>query len=694
MTPTTRSLMLFRLISIALLVVLTFSGSIFGQDPEIIVSIDDTSMYYNDGQGMFTISLSNLEDTVAGFSLWFLLGNPDYINFSTIDTTVVDTTYWYCINWDGEDCLEYIPVFYPHIYDSISIDTNYVDRSNVDTSGTLTSGWQYLTSRSISGMGTDLKTAGIANMPPLPIKTGIIPQDDGLLFKVPFDILQEPLEVESFTSNIIFNVQPEYSGFSDPSGNLIGLTFDTLIDTSLFRCNQWVGDECLDWQQVAVPPYDSMTIDTGVVPNYDPSIVEFQNGTITIIPEIIPDLELFVTVNDVTVDPNDGEGMLTIQLSNIVDSIAGFELFFELSHPDAINFMLDTSSLSIDTTYWQCLNWIGSDCIESLQVNSLDPYDWIILDTIVFHGVIDTTNTLLSDWQYIESRSYSSSGPNLRVVGISDMVGPPYQPGFGPQENGTLIKIPFEIVGNPTPTEEFYVDVHINRMLDNFGFATPQGELIGISYDTTMDTAYYICLQWAGDECLSWQRVSEPPYDSMYVYQDVIVPYFDTNKVKIQDGIVTILPGCAPIIPGDVDDNGIYDISDLSVLIDFVLNGGPPLLAPRNADVDGNCSINWDDVNLLTDGGPFTDCACLDPEWVCCIGLTGNANYDRYDNAYVNDLTFLVNYIFKGGPPPPCIGETLINPYTDNTIPLVSDLTHMVNYIFKGGEDPDICLGQ
>jgi len=104
--------------------------------------------------------------------------------------------------------------------------------------------------------------------------------------------------------------------------------------------------------------------------------------------------------------------------------------------------------------------------------------------------------------------------------------------------------------------------------------------------------------------------------------------------------------------------------------------------------------INWNDVNLLTSNGPYADCSCPDPSWVCCRGLTGNINYDRDDDVLIDDLTFLVNYLFKSGPEPYCIEETLTNPYTDNTTPLVSDLVHLVDYLLKGGELPDICLGQ
>jgi len=73
----------------------------------------------------------------------------------------------------------------------------------------------------------------------------------------------------------------------------------------------------------------------------------------------------------------------------------------------------------------------------------------------------------------------------------------------------------------------------------------------------------------------------------------------------------------------------------------------------------------------------------------CCV-VRGDVVVP-YDNlVLVNDLTFLVNYIFKSGPAPQCLeaGDAAI-PLDGLT--LVNDLVWLVNYIFKGGPPPPPC---
>ncbi len=52
----------------------------------------------------------------------------------------------------------------------------------------------------------------------------------------------------------------------------------------------------------------------------------------------------------------------------------------------------------------------------------------------------------------------------------------------------------------------------------------------------------------------------------------------------------------------------------------------------------------------------------------------------------VADLTYLVNYLFKSGPPPPIIEAADVDGSGDVN---VADLTYLVNYLFKGGPAPN-----
>ncbi|HXV98538.1 MAG TPA: hypothetical protein VEC93_08950 [Anaerolineae bacterium] len=72
----------------------------------------------------------------------------------------------------------------------------------------------------------------------------------------------------------------------------------------------------------------------------------------------------------------------------------------------------------------------------------------------------------------------------------------------------------------------------------------------------------------------------------------------------------------------------------------------------------------------------------------CCEGITGDVNNDGKDNGLL-DLTFIVDRIFRAGPPPACPGEGDLD---GNGSPMqVTDLTAIVDRIFRGGPLPKPC---
>jgi len=73
----------------------------------------------------------------------------------------------------------------------------------------------------------------------------------------------------------------------------------------------------------------------------------------------------------------------------------------------------------------------------------------------------------------------------------------------------------------------------------------------------------------------------------------------------------------------------------------------------------------------------------------CCIPpLRGDMNYDGAD-ANILDLTFAVDRIFRGGPPPQCAEEG--DPNADQAVCNILDLTYLVDRIFRGGPAPRPC---
>ena len=72
----------------------------------------------------------------------------------------------------------------------------------------------------------------------------------------------------------------------------------------------------------------------------------------------------------------------------------------------------------------------------------------------------------------------------------------------------------------------------------------------------------------------------------------------------------------------------------------------------------------------------------------CCVGGRGDVNGDGTD-ANILDLTYLVDRIFRGGPPADCDDEADLN--GDGTPANILDLTFLVDRIFRGGSPPGGC---
>jgi len=77
----------------------------------------------------------------------------------------------------------------------------------------------------------------------------------------------------------------------------------------------------------------------------------------------------------------------------------------------------------------------------------------------------------------------------------------------------------------------------------------------------------------------------------------------------------------------------------------------------------------------------------------CCVKRGNVDGMGEVGNSVnVSDLTYLVGYLFQGGPEPPCHDEGNVDGLgaTGNDIN-VSDLTYLVGYLFQGGPEPPPC---
>jgi len=319
--------------------------------------------------------------------------------------------------------------------------------------------------------------------------------------------------------------------------------------------------------------------------------------------------ELFVEVGDTTAAPGATNTVISIFLSNYQDTVAGFNVWVQLDRPDIMIFQVDTQTV-IDTSYWKCVTYAGPDCVDSIAGTPSD-YDFTYIGPkdVVF-GNFDTTGTLCSGWESVDARSLSGFGYDLNIVGVANLPAPPIKTGIGPQAGGVLVKILADVYDVPDTLTDRDVGIIVNHeFIDHFSFSRPDGSTIGLTDSVVFDTSYYVCTGWAGDVCLYWQKVSTPPADSIAIVEDT-VSVINTSTVFINNGSLSVLGG----VCGDIDGNGSSEanVSDLTYLVAFLFQGGPP----------------------------------PSPLW------TGNIDCSTGDEPNVSDLTYLVAYLFQGGPAP------------------------------------------
>jgi hypothetical protein len=237
---------------------------------------------------------------------------------------------------------------------------------------------------------------------------------------------------------------------------------------------------------------------------------------------------------------------------------------------------------------------------------------WIRLNTPDICSLrtdIVTAGTLIEGFEYVDARSVGQDGNDLRVTGISSIFGLPTP--ISPQAGDTPLYKFFLDVREPATvfmTDEAVLEV-MTEPSEFFVFSDPEGNPIGHYTDSIVDTAFYRCMAWVGEECADWQRVSLPPYDTITV-DTIGITVLDTAEVHVFDGLVRV-----PELPcGDFNgDNGV-DLSDLIGLVNYLFQGGDPLPSRWAANVNGSVDGNVDlsdliyMVGYLLLGGPPLQC--------------------------------------------------------------------------------------
>ena len=111
-----------------------------------------------------------------------------------------------------------------------------------------------------------------------------------------------------------------------------------------------------------------------------------------------------------------------------------------------------------------------------------------------------------------------------------------------------------------------------------------------------------------------------------------------------------------------------------------------------NVDYNLKGSLRQTSIGLSTSADYINESGFWPYIWSlgpCCMGIRGNVNGDHKEQVNVLDQTFLVDFIFRAGPPATCNEEADVN--GDGTPSNIADLTYLVDFIFRGGPAPPVC---
>jgi PKD repeat protein len=197
-----------------------------------------------------------------------------------------------------------------------------------------------------------------------------------------------------------------------------------------------------------------------------------------------------------------------------------------------------------------------------------------------------------------------------------------------------------------------------------------------ITYDNTSGTVpLHINFQdnsnppFVADSCL-WDFGDGSTSDQMYVSSHT---YYNPGQYSVT---LTVGKDC-----GVMDDTTkdcfitVYDSSGF-----FPDQGGDGVGEPCD-----NCPDVYNPTQEDGDGDGIGD-ACDQ----CCLGIRGNVNGDAGDQVNVADMTYLVDFLFRGGLAPLCMEEANVNGDPGEQVN-VADLTYLVDFLFTSGPPPPSC---
>ncbi|MBK7092296.1 MAG: dockerin type I repeat-containing protein [bacterium] len=279
-------------------------------------------------------------------------------------------------------------------------------------------------------------------------------------------------------------------------------------------------------------------------------------------------LELVCQVASVTTALSNNSITIPVNVSNITDSIAGFQLWINISEPSLVKFKSDS------------IRFPGTD-------------------SAIYFAKFDTVGTRIKGWEYIQARILDGPvGALINIIGTADNGGAPIKPPLNPG-SGTFLRLFAETKGalGDSICDSATVTFVVNRSQTRF--SDQHGDLIAYACSTYMDTTFLNCAQSIGDSCISWFDTVETERNTCWL---------DTTAGFLLDG--TMAFECC--LCGDANNSGGFSISDAVFIIAHIFGGGPAPVQACLGDANGSGGISISDAVFLIShifgGGPAPHC--------------------------------------------------------------------------------------
>ncbi|MBU1320458.1 MAG: hypothetical protein KKG33_14970 [candidate division Zixibacteria bacterium] len=356
-------------------------------------------------------------------------------------------------------------------------------------------------------------------------------------------------------------------------------------------------------------------------------------------------VQLYVNVEDTVMKRDADSVVVSVYMETFSDSVGGFELWFFIGQDEVLRFRSD-SVWTCDTVYTGCTDstctaYIEDSCIAweyipSSCADTTETCDWVMLGASILDG------SLIENWDYVSTNVLDANRRQLKIVGIAnESPGPPKA--IPPNaSNNLLLRIVAEV-------REDKLD--------------------------SLECADSTCLEWDGPDCLYWHRYN----CEIALVPDSLCP----DSVAQQWGITPIL----------IWDNSTRFSNPRDELIgwhwQYACIDSECILWEDTVCIGWECTAwDYEDSSYVVDttkikyfdGQVNLNCATCDYN-------VGNA--DASIDVDIDDVVYLIAYIFVGGPAPvpeygagnaDCNGEIDID-----------DVVFLIAYIFVGGPAPCDC---